>query len=95
MESLQPLKSPHRYPAVEDRRRRDLVLFGTPANNVLLLDQMRGQIFPHRSRRTRRRRGEVLYTRSPFVGECDVLNIIASDARGHRRSGEGADVPPK
>ncbi len=38
VESLQPLRSPNRYPQWKTAT-TDLVLFGTPANNILLLDQ--------------------------------------------------------
>jgi hypothetical protein len=81
VESLQPLKSPHRYPQWKTVA-ADLVLFGSPANNVLLLDQARGQLFPVGLAVPPSGEAEVVYTRSPFVGECDVVNVIASDAAG-------------
>ena len=74
VESLQPLKSPHRFPQWKTIA-TDLILFGTPANNVLLLDQARAQIFPPDS-------AGVIYTRSPFAGEYDAVNVIAGDATG-------------
>jgi hypothetical protein len=81
VESLQPLKSPHRYPQWKTVG-TDLVLFGTTANNVLLLDQARGEIFPRIPPSPGPNEAAVLYTRSPFVGECDAVNIIATDATG-------------
>ena len=81
VESLQPLRSPHRYPQWKTIP-ADLVLFGTPANNVLLLDQLRGEIFPLRFSIPPAGEAAVIHTRSPFVGEYDALNIIATDAAG-------------
>ena len=81
VESLQPLKSPNRFPQWKTIA-TDLVLFGTPANNVLLLDQARAQIFPRDSAPPAAGRADVIYTRSPFVGEYDAVNVLASDAAG-------------
>lgn len=81
VESLQPLRSPHRYPQWRTTA-TDLVLFGTPGNNVLLLDQARGQLFPRDFTTPAAGRADVLLTHSAFVGEYDVVNIIASDAAG-------------
>jgi len=81
VESLQPLRSPHRYPQWKTAT-TDLVLFGTPGNNVLLLDQVRGEIFPRNFTPPVATEAAVVYTRSPFVGECDALNIIAIDTAG-------------
>jgi hypothetical protein len=81
VESLQPLKSPHRYPQWKTIP-ADLVLFGTFANNVLLLDQARGEILPREALMPAAGRAEVVYTRSPFVGEYDVVNVLAGDAQG-------------
>jgi hypothetical protein len=81
VESLQPLKTPHRFPQWKTIP-TDLVLFGTPANNVLLLDQVRGEIFPRNFALPPPSEAALLYTRSPFVGECDALNVIASDEAG-------------
>ena len=81
VESLQPLRSPNRYPQWKTAT-TDLVLFGTPANNVLLLDQVRGEIFPRNFNPPVATEANVVYTRSPFVGECDALNIIAIDNAG-------------
>jgi hypothetical protein len=79
--SLQPLKTPHRYPQWQTIA-ADLVLVGTPSNNVLLLDQARAQIFPRDFTLPAAGAAEIIYTRSPFVGEYDVVNILASDAAG-------------
>jgi len=81
VESLQPLSSPHRYPQWKTIP-SDLVLFGTPANNVLLLDQLRGEIFPRGFSIPPTAESAIIHTRSPFVGEFNVLNIIATDAAG-------------
>jgi hypothetical protein len=81
VESLQPLRSPHRYPQWKTIP-SDLVLFGTFANNVLLLDQARGEILPRETLMPAAGRAEVVYTRSPFVGEYDVVNVLAGDAQG-------------
>jgi hypothetical protein len=77
VESLQPLASPHHYPRWKTIP-SDLILFGTPADNVLLMDQARGQIFPL-DLAAQPGKADVVYTRSPFVGEYDVLNVIAAD----------------
>ena len=81
VESLQPLKSPHRYPQWKTAT-TDLVLFGTPANNVLLLDQARGEILPRNFAPPAPTEAALVYTRSTFVGECDALDIIATDTAG-------------
>jgi hypothetical protein len=81
VESLQPLKSPHRYPQWKTVA-SDLVLVGTPRDNVLILDQLRGEIFPTDFEIPSAGKGRVIVTKSSFVGECDVLNIIAQDAAG-------------
>ncbi len=81
VESLQPLASPNRYPQWRTVS-SDLVLFGTTADNVLVLDQARGQILPPDVPRTGPGMADIVETRSPFVGEYDVLNIIAGDAAG-------------
>jgi hypothetical protein len=81
VESLQPLKSPHRYPQWKTAA-ADLVLFGTPRDNVLILDQLRGEIFPADFAVPPAGQGRVIVTKSAFVGECDVLNVVAVDAAG-------------
>ena len=81
VESLQVLRSPHRFPQWQTGA-TDLVLFGTASDNVLLLDQARAEIFPAGLAKPKPGQATVVYTRSPFVGECDALNVIASDAAG-------------
>jgi hypothetical protein len=81
VESLQPLRSPNRFPQWKTAT-TDLVLFGTPSNNVLLLDQARGEILPRNFTPPGPTEAALLYTRSPFVGECDALDIIATDNAG-------------
>ena len=81
VESLQPLRSPNRYPQWKTST-TDLVLFGTPANNVLLLDQARGEVLPRNFAPPGPTEAALLYTRSPYVGECDALDIIATDTAG-------------
>jgi hypothetical protein len=81
VESLQPLRSPHRYPQWKTIP-ADLVLFGTPGDNVLMLDQWRGEIFPADFQIPPAGQGRAIVTKSPFVGECDVLNVVAVDAAG-------------
>ena len=81
VECLQPLKSPNRYPQWKTAA-TDLILFGTPGNNVLLYDQARGEIFPRNFTPPPPTEAALLYTRSPFVGECDAINIIATDEAG-------------
>lgn len=65
--SLQPLRTPHRFPQWKTAP-VDLVLIGTPQENVLIMDQVRGELFP------RSATGAVV-TKSPFAAECDVLNL--------------------
>ena len=81
VESLQPLQSPHRYPQWKTIA-TDLVLLGTPADNVLLMDQARGEIFPRDFTLPPAGHADIVYTRSPFVGECDVVNLIVRDPDG-------------
>ena len=81
VESLQVLRCPHRFPQWQTAP-TDLVLFGTPSNNVLLRDQARGEIFPQNFPKPKPGEAAILYTRSPFRGEFDVVNVIATDAAG-------------
>ena len=60
----------------------DLVLFGSPNDNVLLMDQDRGYLLPSGVDGLKPGQGVVCLTFSPFVGECQALNFIASDAKG-------------
>jgi hypothetical protein len=79
--SLQPLRGLQTYPRWKTVD-TDLVLLGTPANNVLLFDQMRGHLLPEGSGRLAAGRHRVRVTYSPFVGERQALNILAPDAAG-------------
>jgi hypothetical protein len=81
VESLQPLRSPHRYPRWKTVA-ADLVLIGTPDTNVLVRDQARGGLLPSAEGKQGEGRATVAFTRSAFVGEFDVLNVIASDEAG-------------
>ena len=83
VESLQPLASPHRYPQWKTIP-TDLVLLGSTANNVLLLDQARAQIFPANVPATTPGHADIVLTHSPFVGEYDVLNILATEPENLR-----------
>jgi hypothetical protein len=87
VESLQPLTSPNHFPHWKTIA-SDLVLFGSAADNVLLLDQARAQIFPTDLRPIASGAAEIVPTRSPFVGEYDALNILAGDAIGIRAAVE-------
>lgn len=79
--SLQPLRSPHRFPQWKTVA-VDLVLVGTPQDNMLMLDQLRGEIFPRTFATPGPGQSSAVITKSPFVGECDVLNVFARDAAG-------------
>ena len=83
VESLQPLDFPGHYPQWKTIA-NDLVLFGSTADNVLLLDQARAAVLPPNSRADEPGMATVAYVRSPFVGECDVIDIITPDAAGIR-----------
>jgi len=98
VESLQPLRSPNRYPQWKTIP-SDLVLFGTPSNNVLIYDQARGEILPSNLPTPPAGQADIVYTRSPFVGEFNVVNIIANDANGitaavHLLTGPPPPPPP-
>lgn len=81
VESLQVLRTPQHFPQWQTVA-TDLVLFGTPSDNVLLLDQARAEIFPIYLGKPKPGEAAIVYTRSPFRGEFDVVNVIASDAAG-------------
>jgi len=69
--SLQPQESIMHYPqwATIDA---DLVLLGSSADNILILDQARGGLLPAGQKQ--------VVTGSPFVGEQLVLNLIGANA---------------
>jgi hypothetical protein len=70
--SLQPMAAVLRYPQWATVP-TDLVLFGTPATNLLLFDQARAGLLPAPP-------VAVCRTCSPFVGEYDALNLLGADA---------------
>lgn len=94
VESLQVLKSPHRFPQWQTSP-TDVVLFGTPSDNVLLLDQVRGEIFPTYLPKPKAGEAAIVYTRSPFRGEFDAVNVIASDAAGITAAVQALMAPAK
>ena len=63
---LQPTRAMQKYPQWRTIE-ADLVLLGTPADNVLLLDQKRGGLLDDEGTRV---------TFSPFVGEYQALNLV-------------------
>lgn len=79
--SVQPYSTPARYPRWKTVD-TDLVLLGAPADNVLVLDQARGWLLPPTARALPPGRGSFCVTYSPFVGERQVLNLLASDTAG-------------
>jgi hypothetical protein len=62
----------------------DLVLLGSRSNNVLLMDQDRGYLLPPGVDGLKKGQGIVCLTFSPFIGECQAVNVIASDIEGLR-----------
>ena len=65
--SLQPTRAIQRFPQWHTIE-ADLVLLGTPQNNVLIFDQARGGLLDES------RAQQVTY--SPFVGEFQALNLV-------------------
>ena len=94
VESLQVLKSPHRFPQWQTLP-TDLILFGTPWDNVLLRDQARGEIFPANLAKPKAGEAVIVYTRSPFRGEFDAVNVIASEATGITAAVQALMAPAK
>ena len=78
--SLQPLTGVQPFPRWQTIA-TDLVLLGSPADNILLLDQARGYLLPDISHLPPGQNA-IVVTHSPFVGECNVLNILASNSAG-------------
>ena len=78
---LQPLRSPNRFPQWKTSS-TDLVLFGTPQDNVLIMDQARGEIMPRGFDLPPAGQATPVVTKSPFVGEYDVLNVVTRDTAG-------------
>lgn len=79
--SLQDFKTYLAYPQWKTEE-SDLVLMGSSSTNVLILDQARGYLLPEHGEGLAAGQAAVSYTNSPFVGEYDVVNIIANDAAG-------------
>ncbi len=79
--SLQEYKTYLAYPQWKTEE-SDLILMGSSSTNVLILDQARGFLLPEQGNGLTAGKAAVSYTNSPFVGEYDVLNIIANDAAG-------------
>jgi hypothetical protein len=77
--SLQPTSAVQKYPQWYTPN-TDIVLIGTPANNILIYDQVRGYLLP--AKEIKAKSANIYYTYSPFRGECDALNIIANDIEG-------------
>ncbi len=83
--SLQPTATAQRFPQWRTLD-ADLVLLGTPRTNVLLRDQARGYLLPASVLAPRPGQGTLAVILSPFVGERDVLNLLASDTAGLARA---------
>lgn len=78
--SLQPLQSESRYPqwlTIDS----DLILLGSPSDNILLHDQARGGLLTGYDTLVPGQ-AAVQCVSSPFVGERNCLNLIAPDAAG-------------
>ena len=69
--SLQPTRAIQRFPQWHTVE-ADLVLLGTPQNNVLIFDQARGELLDES------RAQQVTF--SPFVGEFQALNLLGDAA---------------
>jgi hypothetical protein len=68
---IQPLLRAPRWHTIP----ADLILLGTPADNVLLLDQHRAGLLPDAADAPR-----VVHTWSPFRGGCHVVNLLGADS---------------
>ena len=79
--SLQPLRPQQRYPQWKTVD-ADLILLGSPNDNLLLLDQARGHLLSDNWRQLTNGKFRVVTTYSPFVGEKWALNLLAADAPG-------------
>jgi hypothetical protein len=72
VQSIQTAQSINHFPRWQTAH-VDLVLFGSAADNVLIFDQIRGCLLP-----VKPAEGQVLITYSPFVGECEALNLLGT-----------------
>ena len=79
--SLQPWSPQQRYPQWKTVD-ADLVLLGSPADNILLLDQARGYLLPDGVSTLEAGQFKTAVTYSPFVGEQWALNLLAKDTAG-------------
>lgn len=79
--SLQPTVGLGHYPQWKTVD-ADLVLLGTASDNVLLLDQARAFLLPALGTDLPAGHAAVGLTFSPFVGERQVLNLLAPDPAG-------------
>ena len=77
---MQPLNAVQPFPRWQTVG-TDLILLGRPADNVLLLDQARGFLLPDTTNLPAGQ-ATVCVTHSPFVGECDALNVLADGPGG-------------
>jgi hypothetical protein len=75
----QEFNGPMHYPQWRTGR-EDLVLFGTPSTNPLMYDEYRAVLLPDDANAPQHGR-YLWYVSSPFCGECDVVNIIATDTK--------------
>jgi hypothetical protein len=80
--SLQPLRAIQKYPQWRTIP-SDLILLGSPKDNLLIMDEARGGLLPGISKPGE---GSPVVTYSPFVGEYQVLNLLATDEAGLRRA---------
>jgi hypothetical protein len=79
--SLQPQLPACRFPQWTTIH-ADLVLLGSPATNLLLADQARGYLLPPGAAALPAGQSLESVSYSPFVGEYQVLNLIAGDQAG-------------
>ena len=93
--SVQPLQSVQYFPRWKTID-SDLVLLGSPQDNLLLLDQARGFLLPAAIRDLQAGQASVCVTYSPFVGDRQVVNIVANDAAGLQAGvGQIVEAKPK
>ena len=90
--SLQPVRAIQRYPQWKTID-SDLVLLGTVSNNLLLRDQARGCLLPEDALYPAPGGGRVVLTYSPFVGEYQVVNILACDTKGMEAGLDALQTP--
>ncbi len=79
--SAQPLQSVQYFPRWKTVD-SDLILMGGPQDNLLLLDQARGFLLPARALKLTAGQASISVAYSPFVGDRQVVNIVANDAAG-------------